>query len=331
LFVGDVVSPVVLADEVPCEGWVGFEPEEEERAGTDEEARCGAELFKGLFRPRLGAEVAYEVPLGFDPDKMSNADVEEAEEEGPKDSEEALESSESVDGGALAGARTMWFDSDKESADSSPIDAAETDNDEGAGVTEEDDDAFRRLFECFLDGLSLSCLSFGFVSKILPMNPPIFFETDAERPRLTFASPSWILTFLGVGDIPDAAERSVPERLLSDLEAEMMESIVARSSCCESTSFLPCLPLLSFLVRGLLGETRLASGSSVGRGGGGPLSRLACILASIDISEALLRWPILLSVSRTAPVAVGVEPELAGSTESRPLEAWYVAKSKTGI
>lgn len=79
--------------------------------------------------------------------------------------------------------------------------------------------------------------------------------------------------------------------------------------------------LPDFFSRGLLVEVLDWPGSSTGLGGGGPLSRLACILASIEISDALLRCPPRLSTSLVVWTGEGTEPELGGSSESRDFDA----------
>lgn len=80
--------------------------------------------------------------------------------------------------------------------------------------------------------------------------------------------------------------------------------------------------LPDFFSRALFVALLEVPGSSTGLGGGGPLSRLACIFASIEISDALLRCTPRLSASLVVWTGDGTEPELGGSSESRDFDAW---------
>lgn len=106
----------------------------------------------------------------------------------PIDSEEALDTKDSPEF-AAEWASTCGVCGDDESTDSSPVGV---DGNEVADFARPSVDEFEatELFECFFGGLSLACRSFGLDSNILPMKPPIFLDTDAERPRLSLMGSS---------------------------------------------------------------------------------------------------------------------------------------------
>lgn len=105
----------------------------------------------------------------------------------PIDSEEALDTTASpVVAAEWAKTRGVLGE---ESTESSPNGA---DGNEVSDFAKPIEEALEEieLFECFFGGLSLACLSFGFDSNILPIKPPIFLDTEAERPRLSLAGSS---------------------------------------------------------------------------------------------------------------------------------------------